>query len=79
MGSVKYTKQLNGYQGGTQIAPTYRLNLRSKPTTNSKVLTILDKGQQLVVGSDETNRANGYLWQKVKTSDKGRNSFLSKG
>ena len=63
----KYLKQSEGFKLGTKVVPTYRLNLRTKPTTNSAKIITLKRGQQCEVIDNEVINAQGLKWQKIKT------------
>jgi len=65
----KYLKQSGGFKRGTKVVPTYRLSLRTKPTTNSIRIITLKRGQECEIIDDEVISAQGYKWQKIKTSN----------
>lgn len=48
---------------------TDALNLRKLPTTDSKALSVLHKGEKIVAISKRSRTADGYKWLKVSNGD----------
>lgn len=63
--ATKYVVAEN-FKKNQKVKTICKLNLREKPTTDSKKIKLLACGQKCEIMNDEIILANGYCWQKVE-------------
>ena len=73
---------LNGSDNATaeiiRVICNSGLKVREQPGTSQKVLTYVDKGDTLTRTGLNVSNANGYIWDKVVTSD-GIEGYIARG
>lgn len=77
----EYLDSSSGNSSGTELIKVIcnsGLKVREQPGTSQKVLTYLDKGDVLTRTQPNASSANGYVWDKVITSN-GIEGYIARG
>ena len=52
------------------------MNLRAEASTSAEIVTVLTRGERLVISGDSTE-ADGYTWYPVEVEESGETGFVA--